>query len=295
MDMSIVINKVNWEEKEIIKDAKSKGINVNTISNQRTYWNLERNDLKTDIILQRSLSYFRGLYSTAILENQGYDVVNNLECTRICGDKLYSSLRLIKHSIPVVKTSCAFTKDAALEALDELGYPAIIKPIIGSWGRLVALLQDKNTAVAVLEDRETLGQLYHKIFYLQEYVKKPARKRREFAARQSVPRDIRVFVVGDQAIEAMSRYETGEDWRSSATRGAKTDTCKITPEIEEIALKSALAVNGEVLGIDLMEDSDQKLLVQEINHTSGFKMLSLTTGRNIAGVIVDYLVKKSKK
>ncbi|MHC1591437.1 MAG: lysine biosynthesis protein LysX [Candidatus Helarchaeales archaeon] len=295
MNLSIVINKVNWEEKEIIKAARSRGFTVDTINNQRASWNLEKNDLKADIILQRSLSYFRGLYSTAILENQGYLVVNNLECTRICGDKLYTTLQLIKHDIPVVKTYCAFTKEAALAALEELGYPAIVKPIVGSWGRLVALLSDRNAAIAVLEDRETLGGVYHKIFYLQEYVKKPARKRREFTARMSVPRDIRVFVIGDQVIEAMYRYDSGEDWRSSATKGAKTDTCKITPEIEELALKAARAVDGEILGIDLMEDQDQRLLVQEINHTSGFRMLSLTTGRDIAGAIADYLKNRCKQ
>ncbi|MHA1143940.1 MAG: lysine biosynthesis protein LysX [Candidatus Helarchaeota archaeon] len=295
MNLAIVINKVSWEEKEIIKAARSKGAKVETINNQRIFFDLEKNDLKADIILQRSLSYFRGLYSTAILENQGYTVVNNTECTRICGDKLYTSLKLIKHGIPVVKTYCAFTKEAALEALEKLGYPAIIKPIVGSWGRLVALLSDRNAAIAVLEDRETLGGVFHKIFYLQEYVKKPARKRREFTSRRSVARDIRVIVIGGQVIEAMYRYDTGDDWRSSATKGAKTDTCRITPEIEELALKAANAVDGEILGIDLMEDSEENLLVQEINHTSGFRMLSLTTGRDIAGAIVDYLKERCKK
>ncbi|MHA1384067.1 MAG: RimK family alpha-L-glutamate ligase [Candidatus Helarchaeota archaeon] len=332
MQLTIIVNRIGWEEKQLITEANRKGVKVNTLFNKDAFFNLENevkvtrdpNNLfkyfdkedikinnrietqvkdifpqnqsaKTDIFLQRSLSYYRGLYSTAILENKGYPVVNSYKTSRICGDKLITTLVLVKAGIPVPKTYVAFTKESALEALEVIGYPAIVKPIIGSWGRLVALLKDRETAMAVLEDRETLGQLYQKIFYLQEYVKKPARDRKQFLDRGSVARDIRVFVIGDEVVEAMNRYDIPGDWRSAATRGAKAETCKITPEIEELSLKAAKVVEGEVLGIDLMENEHNQLLVQEINHSPGFKAISHSTGRNIAGRIIDYLIKKHKK
>ena len=294
IQISIAINRINWEEKQIIQDLKKRGVKVNLIDNKQAFFNLEEPMLKADIVLDRSLSYLRGLYISAILEYQGFRVVNSYDTARICGDKLITTLELIKNKLPVAKTYCAFTKDASLKALDKLGYPAVIKPIIGSWGRLIALLNDKQVAKSILEEREVMGQLYQKIFYLQEYVKKPPRNIREYASREKVARDIRVIIIGDQVIEAMYRFENVEDWRSAATMGAKTSTCPITPEIEDLSLKTAKAVNGEILGIDLMEDEERKLLVQEINHTCGFKAISLTTGNAIATKINDYLIKQIK-
>ena len=293
--ISIVINRVNWEEKQIIQDLKKRGIKTEILDNKNVHFDLEKPNLNADIVLDRSLSYLRGLYITAILEYQGYRTVNSYDTARICGDKLITSLELIKNKIPVASTHVAFTKDASLKALDELGYPAVIKPIIGSWGRLIALLKDKEVARSILEDRETMGQLYQKIFYLQKYIKKPPRTLREYTSRDKVARDIRVILIGDQIIEAMYRYENINDWRSAATMGAKTAKCPITPEIEEISFKAAKAVKGEILGIDLMENENKELLVQEINHTCGFKAISLTTGNNIAGKMNDYLIDQIKK
>ncbi|MHA1784654.1 MAG: RimK family alpha-L-glutamate ligase, partial [Candidatus Helarchaeota archaeon] len=292
---SIAINRVNWEEKQIIQDLKKRNVDVDIIDNKKVFFDLEKPALKTDIVLDRSLSYLRGLYISAILEYQGYRVINSYETARICGDKLITTLELIKNKLPVARTFCAFTKDSSLEALNQLGYPAVIKPVIGSWGRLIALLKDKQVASSILEEREVMGQLYQKIFYLQEYIKKPPRNLREYSNRDKVPRDIRVIVIGERVIEAMYRYENMGDWRSAATMGAKTSTCPITSEIEELSLKTAKAVKGEVLGIDLMEDEHRNLLVQEINHTCGFKAISLTTGNAIASKINDYLISQVKK
>ncbi|MBD3230206.1 MAG: RimK family alpha-L-glutamate ligase, partial [Candidatus Lokiarchaeota archaeon] len=270
-------------------------IECDILLNTDLFLNLQEETFQTDIFLQRSLSYFRGLYINAILESQGYRVINNFKCAQICGNKLLTTLEMIKNKIPTPEAYCAFTKDGALEALEQMGYPAVIKPIVGSWGRLVALLKDRDFAVAVLEDRETLGQLYHKIFYLQEYIWKPARDRNKYVSeRGESPRDIRVLIIGDEVVTAMYRYEIKNDWRSTATFGARSKSCKITPEMEEISLKAAEVVDGEILGLDLME-SDNQYLIQEINHTSGFKAASWTTGTDIAGRIVDYIIKECKK
>lgn len=293
MEFSMVCNKLNWEEKSIVDAAKRKNIKVDIILNTTYYADLEKDNVENKIVLQRSLSYVRGLYTTAIMENFGHEVINSYKTSVICGNKLLTSLELLKAKIPTPKTYCAFTKESALAALEELGYPAVIKPVIGSWGRLIALLKDVDFAKAILEEREIMGNIFQKVYYLQQYVFKPPRNMNQYKRRDKVPRDMRVFVIGDEVVAAMNRHEMQGDWRSTATRGARAISCDITPEIEELALKATNTVEGEILGIDLIE-ADQ-LMVQEINHVSGFHALANSCGKDIGGRIVDYIIKKLKK
>ncbi|MHA1372514.1 MAG: RimK family alpha-L-glutamate ligase, partial [Promethearchaeota archaeon] len=195
---------------------------------------------------------------------------------------------------PTPRTAIAFTKETALEAIHDIGYPVILKPIIGSWGRLVALLDNDHAAIAILEDREVLGNFYQKIFYIQEYIYKPSRTIHQFTTGNLVPRDIRAFIIGDTLVGAMQRYEVLNDWRSNVTLGGRAEAIKITPELEEISLKAAKAVNGEIVGVDLM-DSDRGLLVVEVNGTPQFQGLMKSTGINIPRRIIDYVIKTQKK
>jgi len=289
----MVCNRLTWEEKNIVQAAKRKNVTVDIILNTTFYVNLEQDKVKNEIVLQRSLSYVRGLYTTAILENFGHTVINSYKTSVICGNKLLTTLELLNAKIPTPKTYCAFTKESALKALEELGYPAVIKPVIGSWGRLIALLKDKDFAKAILEEREIMGNIFQKVYYLQEYIHKPPRNEVQYRRRDQVPRDIRVFVIGEHVIAAMNRHEMQGDWRSTATRGARAVACKITPEMEELAMRATKLVDGEILGIDLIEG--EELMVQEINHVSGFHALSNACGIDIGGRIVDYLIEKIKR
>lgn len=289
----MVCNRLNWEEKSIVQAAKSKNVKVDIILNTTYFVDLEKDNVKNDVVLQRSLSYVRGLYTTAIMENFGHYVINSYKNSVICGNKLLTTLELLKAKIPTPKTFCAFTKDGALKALEELGYPAVIKPVIGSWGRLIALLKDQDFAKAILEEREIMGNIFQKVYYLQQYVFKPARNEEQYRRGDKVPRDMRVFIIGDQVIAAMNRHEMQGDWRSTATRGARAVACKVTPDIEDLALKATKVVEGEILGIDLIEGDE--LMVQEINHVSGFHALANSCGIDIGGRIVDYIIEKMKK
>ncbi|MHA1131718.1 MAG: RimK family alpha-L-glutamate ligase [Candidatus Helarchaeota archaeon] len=293
MEFSMICNKLSWEEKSILTAAKKKNVNVQIILNTTYFVNLEKDNISTEVVLQRSLSFLRGLYITAILGNFGHYVINSYRTSEICGNKLLTTLALLKAGIPTPRTYCAFTMNSALKALEEMGYPTVIKPIIGSWGRLIALLKDQDFAKAILEDRETMGNIFQKVYYLQEYVQKRPRADKEYLRRDKAPRDMRVFIIGDEAVAAMSRQEMQGDWRSSATRGARSVTQEISPEMEDLALKAARAVGGEILGVDLIED--ERLMVQEINHVGGFHALAHSTGKDIGGRIVDYIVEKIKR
>ncbi|MCP4761219.1 MAG: RimK family alpha-L-glutamate ligase [archaeon] len=290
MKVGIVLNRVNFEEKSIITELKKRGHSVEQINNQRLSFDLNNKKINNnieniDVILNRSLSLSRGLYTAAILESFGHEVVNNYESTRICGDKLLTSLKLIEKGIKTPLTAVSFTKDATIDMIDDfLEYPTVIKPIIGSWGRLIAKLDSKNMASAVLEDREVMGDVFKKIFYLQEYISPEERPK-------DAPTDIRVLYIDGECVGAMGRYQQGDEFRSNIAIGGKAEKIVVDDEMKKICVDIASAVGGNLLGIDLMARKDGYSCL-EVNGTPQFKGLSGATGKNIGEKIVDYLEKK---
>ncbi len=166
-----------------------------------------------------------------------------------------------------------------MKALDEVGYPAVLKPPIGSWGRLLAKVDDREEAEQIIEHKTALASPMHSVFYVQEYVEKPER-------------DIRAFVVGDELVAAM--YRQSVDWRTNAHLGGSTETLHPDAALTDLTLRAAEAVGGGVLAVDLME-SPEGLLVHEVNPTPEFKALAGATGVNIAARIVDYAAGVAKQ
>lgn len=259
----------------LIESAKKKEIPLKLYDAEHDYFRLtdDKGEDFEQVILQRCMSYYRALHLTAFLEGKGVKVVNSLQAAVICGNKALTSIALAKAGIPIPKTMLAFTEEAALGALDELGYPAILKPVIGSWGRLIAPLKDPDSARAFIENREYMFPIYQ-VYYLQEMIEKP-------------DRDIRCFVIGDRAVAAIYRYSAPGDWKTNVARGGRAEPCTVTGELEEISVKAAETVGGGVLGVDLME-SDRGLLVHEVNYTTEFKSTVNATGVDIPGLIIDY-------
>jgi [lysine-biosynthesis-protein LysW]--L-2-aminoadipate ligase len=231
------------------------------------------------VVLQRCVSHFRNVHLTSALEAAGHRVVNSSSSAWTCGDKLLGTIALVKHGVPTPRTRLAFTMESALRTLDDLGYPAVIKPVVGSWGRLSALLKDRDAATAVLEDREEMFPMYQ-VYYLQEFVKRP-------------PRDIRSFVVGGRTVAAIYRVSES-DWRTNTARGGRALACPISRDLDELSLKAAEATAGEIVGVDLME-SEEGLVVHEVNGTTEFKNTVPATGVDIPKLIVEYLVSIQKR
>ncbi len=231
-------------------------------------------------ILQRCVSYFRNVHSTAALEAAGHRVINPFACAWVCGNKLFCTIELEKHHIPTPRTLLSMSEDSAMRSIEKLGYPAVLKPVVGSWGRMSALLNDRYAARAVIEDREHMFPLYQ-IYYVQEFVRRP-------------PRDIRAFVLGDDTIAAIHRHSTGDEWRTNTARGGRAEACKVTPELNELSLRAARAVGGEFVGVDLME-GPEGLVVHEVNNTTEFKNTVPATGVDIPGMIVDFLISVQKR
>ncbi|HJU14080.1 MAG TPA: lysine biosynthesis protein LysX [Candidatus Nitrosotalea sp.] len=280
----IVFDRVRLEEKMLEEKAIELGHDTKMIDAKITNISTEskRNDFDFgDVVIERCVSYFRGLHFTACLEFLGVPVFNRFEVANNCGNKMLTSLLLKRNGVPTPKTFFSFSPESAMETLDKEGYPLVIKPIIGSWGRGVILLKDKDTADAIIEVRELSDGPLDRIYYLQEAIKRP-------------PRDIRAIAVGDQVVAAMYRTSSG-GFKTNIALGGEPVPCEITKDLEDICVKASKAVGGGILGIDVMEDEKRGFVVHEVNNTVEFKGLAKVAKRNIPKEMIDYAVRSAVK
>lgn len=275
MKLGILYSRVRVEEKWIFEDLDRRGIPYEKIDDREVIFNLDDPApwQTYDCIIERSISYGRGLYATQLLNSMGVPTVNMASVAATCGDKMVTSAALAQAGLPQPSLRIAFTPESAIRAIEELGYPVVLKPVIGSWGRMLSKINDRDAAEAVLEHKESLGSYQHSIYYIQQFIKKPGR-------------DIRSFVIGDQTVCAI--YRSSSHWITNTARGALAEVCPVTPEIHAISIAAARAVGGGVLAIDLLEDPDRGFLINEVNHTMEFHSTVPLTGVPIPGMIIDY-------
>ena len=279
----IVFDRLRTEEKLLQKKAEELGYETSMIDAKITSFDTDskpENFDFGDVVLERCVSYYRGLHFTACLEFLDIPVINKFDVANTCGNKMITSMLLKKNNIPTPKTYFSFSAETALENFENIGYPLVIKPIIGSWGRSVMPVKDKDTAEAVIENRQVTDGPQDRIYYLQEMIDRP-------------PRDIRVITVGDQAVSAMYRKSSG-GFKTNIALGADPELCEITKEIEDLCEKTSKAVGGGILGIDLMEDKERGLVVHEVNNTVEFKGLVKVSEKNIPKEMIDYAVRNIK-
>jgi [lysine-biosynthesis-protein LysW]---L-2-aminoadipate ligase len=281
MKIGILLSRVRIEEKMLLSTLDRMAVPYERIDDDTAQFELSDPTpwMQYDAVLERSVSYARGLYATQILNAWGIPTVNMAHVAATCGDKLVTSAALARAGIPQPRLKVAFSPEAALQAIEEMGYPVVLKPVVGSWGRLLSKINDRDAAEAVLEHKDTLGSYQHSVFYIQEYVKKPGR-------------DIRAMVVGDQVVCAI--YRSSQHWITNTARGGQGEVCPVTPELNDICVSTAKAVGGGVLAVDVLEDPNRGYLINEVNHTMEFHTLAPTTGVDVAGLIVDFTLKVAK-
>jgi [lysine-biosynthesis-protein LysW]---L-2-aminoadipate ligase len=280
----IVFDRLRSEEKMLQKEASNLGHDALMLDAKITQINTDskKEDFNLgDVVLERCVSYFRGLHFTASLEFLDIPVLNKFEVANICGNKMFMTLLLKKNNIPTPKTYFSFSSESAAENLEEVGFPLVIKPVIGSWGRGVMPIKDKDTMEAIFEIRDITDSPHDRIYYLQELINRP-------------PRDIRVITVGDEPIAAMYRKSSG-GFKTNIALGADPELCEITKEMEDLAVKASKAMGGGILGIDLMEDDKRGLVVHEVNNTVEFKGLARVAQRNIPKEMIEYALNYARK
>ncbi|AJZ76475.1 lysine biosynthesis protein LysX [Candidatus Nitrosotenuis cloacae] len=277
--ITVLYDTIRPEEKALTEAATKMGIKIEMVDCKSLVLDVDKKS-QYQTVLQRCVSYYRNLHATAALEGMGANVINSLYCGVYAGNKLFTHMLLKNVGIETPYVSVAFSKDSALTALDEIGYPKVIKPTVGSWGRMVQRLNNKEAAEGIIEEREKMYPIYQ-IHYLEEFVQRP-------------PRDIRAIVIGDTVEGAIYRNSTTENWKTNTHLGGTAEICEITPELEEICIKAKDSVKGQIVGIDLMESKERGLVVHEINNTTEYRNVARVTGVDIAGKILEYAVKSGK-
>ncbi len=280
--IGVLYTRLRVEEKWIFAALERRGVDYERLDDREVHFNLQDPQFwqSFDAVLERSISYYSGLYALRTLEGWGIPTVNTARVAEICGDKWNTSVALERAGVPQPRVRLAFSIEAALQAIEEMGYPVVLKPVVGSWGRMLAKINDREAAEAILEHRATLGSAQQNVYYIQEYIPKPGR-------------DIRAITVGDRVLAAI--YRNAEHWITNTARGGQGTLCPITPEIEALCLKASAAVGGGVLGIDLVEHPERGLLVNEVNHTTEFHTAQPLSGVDIADEIVAYTLEVARQ
>ncbi|MGI9252593.1 MAG: RimK family alpha-L-glutamate ligase, partial [Thermomicrobiales bacterium] len=237
--LGVLVSYLRTEEKLILANARSRGIPVSPLFDRDLVLDISRhtssdNGLHVDVLLDRCVAHARAGYTIRAFERWGIPTLNTAESVFICDDKAENSMALEAAGVPTPRTIIAYTVESALKAFDLVGYPAVMKPVGGSWGRLLAKVNGPEQAKAILSQKLELGSVQHGVFYIQEFVNKP-------------DRDIRAYVVGDRVLAAS--YRMSAHWVTNAARGATSMPCPITPEIEELALRACDAVKARLAGV----------------------------------------------
>jgi [lysine-biosynthesis-protein LysW]--L-2-aminoadipate ligase len=281
MKVGILYSRVRAEEKLLFEEFDRRGVDLELIDDNTLIFDITASAHTQrfngfDVVVERCISHGRALYSLRILNDLGIQTVNTALVADNCGNKLQTTSALTAAGVPQPRCLVAYTPESALDAIEQLGYPVVLKPAVGSWGRLLSKINDREAAEAILEHKEVLGSYHHSIFYIQEYVKKPLR-------------DIRAFVVGGETIAAI--YRASEHWITNTARGGKASNCPVTPELDDICVRAANAVGGGVVAIDVFEDPARGLLINEVNYTMEFRNSIAPTGVDIPGKVADFCLR----
>jgi [lysine-biosynthesis-protein LysW]---L-2-aminoadipate ligase len=282
MNVGMLLSRVRVEEKLLLEAFQRQGVEVTLLDDRELVFDLADPSAwrRFDVVIERCINHSRALYSLEMLNAWGVPTVNTAEVANVCGNKFSTTRALITHGVPTPRTMLAYTPESALRAIEEMGYPVVLKPAVGSWGRLISKVNDREAAEAILEHKTILGSYHHSIFYIQEYIAKPQR-------------DIRSFVVGDETICGI--YRTSEHWITNTARGGQASNCPITAEIDRLSLAAARAVGGGVVAVDLLERLDGELLVNEVNYTMEFRNSISTTGCDIPARVVDHVLRVARE
>jgi len=276
MQIGMLYSRIRRDEKLLLAELRERGHDVTKIDVRKQRFGLEDPPADfegLDLVVDRCLATSRSRYVTRFADHYDVPVVNHPETAAVCADKARNSLVLAEAGVPTPATEVAFTKESALEAIESFGYPCVLKPVVGSWGRLMAKIDSRNAAEAILEHKETLGHYEHKVFYVQEFVEKPGR-------------DIRVLATDGEPVAAMAR--SSDHWLTNAAKGAETEHIEVDDQMRELVETASEAVGGGLLGVDLMETGDS-YTVHEVNHTVEFKALDEVAEVDVPGTVVDWL------
>ncbi len=276
MKVGVLHSRIRRDEKLLLNELRERDHAVHKLDVRDRSFSIDQagDQFATlELVVDRCLSSSRSRYLTAWCERHDIPVVNSATTAATCADKVRTSLALSEAGIPTPRTEVAFSIDAALDIMDDLGYPCVLKPVVGSWGRLMARIESRNMAESLLEHKATLGHYEHKVFYLQEYI-------------ETEGEDLRIVATDGVPIAGMRR--SSDHWITNAARGAEVASIEVDSELETLVANVDAAVGGGLLGIDLMETQDG-YTVHEVNHSVEFNALNSVAPIDVPSAVVDWL------
>lgn len=275
MRIAILHSRIRVEERLLGESLAARGIEHEFVDVREIVLDLHDPSpwQRFDAAIDRCVSHSAALAVVRVFEGWGMQVVNPSRVIDTCGDKLATSVALVRAGVPTPRTRVAVSENSAIAAIEANGYPAVLKPTVGSWGRLLSRVNDRDAAEAIVEHKATLGSVQHSVFYVQEHVNKPGR-------------DLRVFVAGDEAICGIARES--EHWITNTARGGRATPIDVSGEVGAISVRAAHAVGGGIVAVDLLEHPRDGLTVGEVNHTMEFRNSIEPTGVDIPGRIVEW-------
>ncbi|KJF87180.1 30S ribosomal protein S6--L-glutamate ligase [Photobacterium phosphoreum] len=284
-------NQSLYSTSRLIEAAEQRGHEIKVIDALRCYMNINSQKpsihfkgedlVDFDAVIPR-IGASVTFYGTAVLrqfEMMGVYAVNESIAISRSRDKLRSMQLLSRKCIGMPVTGFASKPDDVKDLLDMVGgAPVVIKLLEGTQGIGVVLAETRKAAESVIE--AFMGLKAN--IMVQEYIK------------EAGGADIRCFVIGDKVIAAMKRQGAEGEFRSNLHRGGSAALVKITPEERKTAVAAAKIMGLSVAGVDLLR-SERGPLVMEVNSSPGLEGIEKATGKDIAGMIIEYIEKHASK
>jgi len=272
--VAVLVAIIRSEEKAIFRALDSAGLPFEKVDVRSLIVSGDDGESPFRLILNRSISQTSGRHAVAFFEGKGAHCLNQSRTIDLCGNKALTAMTFAQHAIACPRWRVAFDPESALTAIVDLGFPVVVKPVVGSWGRLIARVDDLNAAESIIEHKKELPGSQNGVFFLQEYIEKPQR-------------DVRVLALDHEPIAAYARYSA--HWKTNVKRGATTEKIETTREIRELTGKISRAVGGGFIAIDFLECPRRGLLANEVNHTPEFQGAIEATAIDIAGLLGEYI------
>jgi ribosomal protein S6--L-glutamate ligase len=282
----------NWPVRRLIRALEAKGcerltfclknLSLHMDTEQMQFLLPRRRPLDVDGIILRSIGggstdqITSRISMLEALELSGIRVFNRAYSHRRAKDKLATLVWLAHRGVPIPSTTLTERLAVAVAATKRY-HDIVSKPLRGSQGQGIFRLQDPDLAFRLFKILQTENQT----ILIQKFIETP-------------DRDIRVFVVGDRVIGAMYRYAKPGEWKTNVSRGAQPKECPITAELEELALKAAMALEMDFAGVDILETKNQ-LVVSEVNAAPNWSGLQKATGVDAAEEIITYILQELKQ
>jgi ribosomal protein S6--L-glutamate ligase len=220
-------------------------------------------------------------YGTAVVrqfEMKGVFSLNESVAISRSRDKLRSMQLLSRRGIGLPVTGFASSPQDTADLLELVGgTPVVVKLLEGTQGKGIVLAETRKAAESVIEAFRGLDAN----FLVQEFVKEAGGS------------DIRCFVIGDKVVAAMKRQAPEGEFRSNLHRGGSAEVVKITPEERSTATRAARIMGLNVAGVDILR-SNHGPVVMEVNSSPGLEGIEKATGKDVAGLIVEYIEKNAQ-